>query len=226
MTYTITYEPTPENIGLLIEGAQEVLPEMETVIRIAYEAGIKTSIARHLGPGDLGGDEILFKHPLSIGPTRRLLPGSVLDYLLKLPQDRERFCPLLHEMNTCEFANAWRDLCKHVGIKLPMLSLVWPYEDNQKQKAKIKWERTMSYLEQLAIEWLKPVELAELRANAKLWTSMGSKTGNRRRRLTRAQILAAHKANASASAATPTSSKNQEVPLTLNNKEQTNESDK
>src|SRR5512143_1168505 len=109
MTYTMTYEPTPENIGLLIKGAQEVLPEMETVIRIAYEAGIKTSIARHLGPRDLVGHEICFKHPLSIGPTRRLLPESLLHYLLKLPQDRERFCPLLHEMDTCQFANAWRD---------------------------------------------------------------------------------------------------------------------
>jgi hypothetical protein len=226
MTYTMTYEPTPENIGLLIEGAQEVLPEMETVIRIAYEAGIKTSIARHLGPRDLAGVEILFRHPLSIGPTRRLLPESVLHYLLKLPQDRERFCPLLHEMDTCEFANAWRDLCKHVGIKLPLLSLVWPYEDNQKQKATIKWERTMSYLEQLATEWLKPVELEELHSNAKLWTSMGSKTGNRRRRLTRAQILAAHKTKASASAATTLCPKNAKVPIILNSNKQSNESDK
>lgn len=225
MTYTMTYEPTPENIGLLIEGAREVLPEMATVVRLAYEAGIKTSIARHLGPRDLVGHEIRFKHPLSIGPTRRLLPESLLHYLLKLPQDRERFCPLLHEMDTCQFANAWRDLCKHIGIKLPMLSLVWPYEDDKTRKATIKWERTMSYLEQLATEWLKPVELEGLHSNAKLWTSMGSKTGNRRRWLTRAQILAAHKTNASASAATPPCPKNPKVPLTQKSKKQTNESD-
>jgi hypothetical protein len=218
MTYTMTYEPTPENICLLIEGAQQVRPEMETVIRIAYEAGIKTSIARHLGPRDLVGDQIWFKHPLSLGPTRRLLPGSLLHYLLKLPQERERFCPLLHEMDTCEFANAWRDLCQYVGIKLPMLSLVWPYEDQDHQKAAIKWERTMSYLEQLATEWLKPLELEELHSNAKLWISMGSKTGNRRRRLTRTQILAAHKAKAGAS--TPLCSTNPKVPLTPNRKQQ------
>ena len=74
-----------------------------------------------------------------------------------------------------------------------MLSLIWPYEDTH--KSTIKWERAMSYLEHLATDWLTAVELEQLKANAKAWTFMGSKTGNRRRRLTRAQILAAHKAN-------------------------------
>jgi hypothetical protein len=193
MKYTVNHDPTSENIGSLIEAAREIQPEVETVIRLAFEAGIKTSIARHLGPEDLVGEQIAFQHPLSLGPTWRVLPESLLGYLQKLPQDREWFCPTLHAMTTCDFANTWRDVCQHAGIRIPMLSLVWLYEDTH--KSTIKWERAMSYLEKLAADWLTAVEVENLRAQAKAWTFMGSKTGNRRRRLTRAQILAAHKAN-------------------------------
>jgi len=188
MRYDVKHDPTDENIQLLIEAATIVEPEWVTVVRCAYEAGIKTSVGRHMGPGHLSGNEIAINHSLSRGPLQRVLPDALHNYLRGLTEVTTHFCPRLHAMTTEQFANSWRDVCSEAGFKIQMIVLTWPYRNANKQN--IKWERAQCYLENLARDWLDESELEKLKADAEKWMLLGSKCGNRRRRLTRQQLLA------------------------------------
>jgi len=188
MRYRIAHDPTDENIQRLIEASMGVEPEWVTIIRCAYEAGIKTSVGRHLGPGHLSGKEIKVTQARSSGPLRRVLPETLRRYLLGLTGVTTHFCPRLHAMTTQEFGTSWRDLCSEAGLKVHMIVLTWPYRNVHRQS--LNWERARCYLENLAKVWLDESEFEKLKADAEKWMLLGSKDGNRRRRLTRAQLLA------------------------------------
>ncbi len=188
MRYSITHDPTDENIRRLIEVATTREPEWVTVIRCAHEAGIKTSVGRHLGPDHLSGNEIEIRQARSSGPLRRVLPDALHEYLLGLTGVTTHFCPRLHAMTTQEFGTSWRDLCLEAGLKVHMIVLTWPYRNAHRQS--LNWERARCYLENLAKTWLDESEFEKLKVEAKRWMLLGSKDGNRRRRLTRAQLLA------------------------------------
>lgn len=190
MRYRVTHYPNNENVLRLIEAAMIVEPQWATVIKCAFEGGIKTSIGRHLGPENLSGSELSFKHPLSVGPTRREIPDQLVRYLSGISNTGAHYCPLLHAMSTVQFANSWREVCTEAGLKIAMLALTWPWRDEHQAKA--NWERSECYLDHLASEWLTETEFEQLKQQAKKWVTMGSKSGNRKRLLTRAQILAPH----------------------------------
>ena len=188
MRYIVKHQAADENIQLLLDAAALVEPEWITVINCAYGGGIKTCIGRHLGPGDLVGNKIALRPTLSECIIRRPLPEDLVAYLQKLPQSDPYFCPRLHEMTTGQFGSSWRILCATAKLKLHMLVLTWPYRDANQES--IKWERAQGCLDKIAEQWLSEGEREELRAKAANWARLGSKTGNRRRRLTRAQLMA------------------------------------
>jgi hypothetical protein len=188
MRYIVKHQATDENIQLLVDAAAIVEPEWITVIKCAYSDGIKTSIGRHLGPGNLHGNKIALRHTLSECTIKRALSEDLLAYLQKLPKADPFFCPRLNEMTTAQFANSWRDVCAKAKFKLQMLVLTWPYRDANPES--IKWERAQSYLNRIAEQRLSAEECEQLQAKAAIWARLGSKSGNRGRRLTRAQLLA------------------------------------
>lgn len=188
MKYTVKHDPTDQNIRCLVEAAMIVEPEWVTVIRCAHEAGIKTSVGRHLGPHHLYGNQIEIKDPRSSGSLRRVLPDALHKYLLGLTGVTTHFCPRLHAMTTQEFANSWKAMCSKAGFKIHMIVLTWPYRNANEQR--IKWEWSQCHLENLANDWLDESELEKLKADAAKWMHLGAKNGNRHRRLTRGQLLA------------------------------------
>jgi hypothetical protein len=80
-------------------------------------------------------------------------------------------------------------VCKAAGFKIPLIALTWAYEE--KHRDRINFERALSYITALSNKWLSPDEQRILKEKQKAWMLMGSKSGNRKRLLTRAQILAA-----------------------------------
>jgi hypothetical protein len=187
MRYEVKNDPTDENIRLLIEAARKVESEWITVIKCAYEAGIKTSNGRRLGPSDLDGNAVMLSHPNGKGKTRRELSDGLFSYLTGLPGVNTCFCPRLAAMTTTEFNNSWKKVCTAAGFTIQLIVLVWPYRNANKQQ--IEAERSRRYLEHVANTWLKADELEKLKENSMNWAKMGSKTGNAKRRLTRGQIL-------------------------------------
>lgn len=191
MRYEVKNDPTDENIQRLIRAATIVEPEWVAVIRSAYEAGIKTSIGRRLGPDDLDGSVVMLKHRRGKGSSRRELPDDLFKYLKGLPETKTYFCPRLAAMTTTQFHNSWKKVCAAAGFTIQLIVLVWPYRDAN--RLQLKWERSQRYLDHLAKEWLTDDDIEKLQEKAKGWARMGSKSGNSKRRLTRAQILASLK---------------------------------
>jgi hypothetical protein len=191
MSYQVKHEPTDQNVARLIEAAAEVEPEWVTVIRLAWESGIKTSIARHLGPPNLNGAEIAFQPYSSKGVMRRILSDKLVAYLRNLTGATSYFCPNLHALSSEQFGNQWRKVCVKAGLEIHLITLIWPYR--RENDDKIRWEHSRRHLESLAREFLEDTEMHKLRADAENWARLGAKKGNRRGLLTRDQILAPFK---------------------------------
>jgi hypothetical protein len=188
MRYFVRNQATDANIQALLNVTAAVEPEWITVVKCAYRAGIKTCIGRHLGPGNLQGNNIAFRPTRSECTIRRALPEDLLAYLQTLPKADPYFCPRLHAMATPQFGLSWRDVCAEARVTIQMLALTWPYRDANQES--IKWERTQGYLDHTAEKWLSETELEVLRAKVPIWARLGSKSGNRSRRFTRAQLMA------------------------------------
>ena len=65
MMYYVKSLPTSEQFQGLLDGAARVDPEWVTVVKFAYQAGIKSSTGRHLRPDDLVDEWMTLKPQLS-----------------------------------------------------------------------------------------------------------------------------------------------------------------
>lgn len=187
MMYYVKSLPMNEQFQGLLEGSARVDPEWVTVVKLAYQAGIKSSTGRHLGPDDLVDEWMTLKPQLSDCTLRRRLPEDVLHHLRSLPKTTPYFCPRLHTMTTNKFHNEWRKVCKEADYHIQLIALTWHYRDTHRDE--LRWERAQDYLDALAEKWLSEPEIEKLRADAKDWALRPPKSGNRSRRRTRAQLV-------------------------------------
>jgi len=187
MRYFVKSLPTDEEFQALLDGAARVDPEWVTVVKLAYQAGIKSSTGRHLRPDGLVEDWIALKPQLSNCTLRRRLSEDVLRHLRSLPTTTPYFCPRLHAMATCTFHNEWRKVCKEANYRIQLIALTWHYRDTHRDE--LRWERAQGYLDALAEKWLSGPEIEKLRADAKELALRPPKNGNRNRRRTRTQLV-------------------------------------
>ena len=187
MMYYVKSLPTSEQFQGLLDGAARVDPEWVTVVKFAYQAGIKSSTGRHLRPDDLVNEWMTLKPQLSGCTLRRRLPEDVLKHLRSLPKATTHYCPRLHAMSTSKFHNEWRKVCKEANYHIQLIALTWHYRDTHRDE--LRWERAQGYLDAFAKKWLSGSEIEKLRADAKDWALRPPKSGNRSRRRTRAQLV-------------------------------------
>jgi hypothetical protein len=187
MMYFVKSLPSQEEFQSLLDGAAKVNPEWVTIIRLSYQAGIKSSTARHLGRNHLDGECLIVKPQHGGCPLKRRLAPEVLQYLISLPKTVPYFCPRLHAMSGCQFHNEWRKVCKEANYSIQLVALTWHYRDTH--RAELRWERAQAYLDALAVKWLSGPEIEKLRADARDWALRPPKSGNRSRRRTRAQLV-------------------------------------
>src|SRR5208283_127841 len=122
MMYYVKSLPTNEQFQGLLDGAARVDPEWVTVVKLAYQAGVKSSTGRHLGPDDLVEEWITLKPQLSDCTLRRRLPEEVLQHLRSLPKTTPYFCPRLHTMTTNKFHNEWRKVCNEANYYIQLVA--------------------------------------------------------------------------------------------------------
>jgi hypothetical protein len=187
MMYFVKSLPTPEEFRALLDGSARVDPEWPTIVRLSYQAGIKSSVSRHLGPDHLFGEWVKLNPQRSNCTLKRRLPAEVLQHLASLPKTSLYFCPRLHAMSGNQFHNEWRKVCKEANYSIQLVALPWHYRDTH--RAELRWERAQGYLDALAEKWLSGPEIEKLRADAKGWALRPPKSGNRSRRRTRAQLV-------------------------------------
>ena len=102
MMYYVKSLPTSEQFQGLLDGAARVDPEWVTVVKFAYQAGIKSSTGRHLRPDDLVNEWMTLKPQLSGCTLRRRLPEDVLQHLRSLAPGGAVRASWISRMARCE----------------------------------------------------------------------------------------------------------------------------
>jgi len=183
--FTSKDEPCPEEVQILIKVAPIIEPELVTVVRFGYEAGIPPGITRFLEREHFEGDTVLLNHPNSKWPRRRKLPKTLMHYICELPRSGPFICPRLRKLRNP--GNLYKRLWKCVKSDISARSLVTKWE--REHEKELKMEEIYAYLEHLGSDFLTKAQIIAIRLTMEMWERLPPTRRSHRKR-TRPEINA------------------------------------